>query len=488
MIFNKRIIFFLLFLFFLIRLISINNIPIFNDEAIYLRWGNQFIENFGKGLVPVSIDGKQAGTPILFGLAQVLTIDPLIAGRLVSVMFSLITFLSILKLSEKYFEGKLLIWEALILIFCPYLLLFDRMALPDGIVTALFSLSLLIFSQLMEKPGLVKSILMGIILACGWWMKSTMLLAFIPIFTIYGYKFITKAAWRKDYLFSIIALLVTFCILILPILQNPLYAQMPHFEYTRIFTFVELIRFPVNSWLNNLLTILLLLLIYITPLLLLIFILGIKNIIQKKFAYPLIWFFLPLVFEIFFLKNIDSRYVLILIPIVLLLTLEGLKIMDNKIKRLVPAVVGSSILMGLILAFFPLSFYAILSLVPRVRGDFAQYVTGWTSGYGVREAADYLKEKAPAAPVIVVFVRMDSGNPEDGVLVYLNKEKNIRVLPVNFLGDIMQNRDKLQLSSDAFYFVSRGNQLAGLGDKLKVEAKFKKPIGEEFVGVYKISL
>jgi hypothetical protein len=42
------------------------------------------------------------------------------------------------------------------------------------------------------------------------------------------------------------------------------------------------------------------------------------------------------------------------------------------------------------------------------------------------------------------------------------------------------------LSRFPWYFVSRGTQLAGLENRLTLIAKFPKPTGDEFVGVYEI--
>lgn len=59
---NKHKIFLGALLFLLIRLINLDSLPIFNDEAIYLHWGKQLFWTLGSGFsLLVTLDGKQAG-------------------------------------------------------------------------------------------------------------------------------------------------------------------------------------------------------------------------------------------------------------------------------------------------------------------------------------------------------------------------------------------------------------------------------------------
>lgn len=115
----------LVILFFLTRFLNLSAVPILNDEGIYLYWGNQF---FTKD-VPIKFnfiasDGKQPAVPFLFGIVQKLPFDPLISGRMVVGLFSVVAFISILAVQRKLFP-KSPPWSlALMLIFCPYPALF----------------------------------------------------------------------------------------------------------------------------------------------------------------------------------------------------------------------------------------------------------------------------------------------------------------------------------------------------------------------------
>ena len=81
-------------LFFFLRLSKLNSIPVFVDEAIYIRWSQVMRNEASLRFLPQT-DGKQP----LFMWATIpffkISSDPLVAGRLVSVATGFGTFLGI---------------------------------------------------------------------------------------------------------------------------------------------------------------------------------------------------------------------------------------------------------------------------------------------------------------------------------------------------------------------------------------------------------
>ena len=136
------------------------------------------------------------------------------------------------------------------------------------------------------------------------------------------------------------------------------------------------------------------------------------------------------------------------------------------------------------LTLTPFSTLKTLSQNKILGQDLEQYFTGWTSGYGVREAANFLVEESKKGPIIVLL-RADSGNPEDGMFVYLSKNKNIIFAQAS---QKPKSEELRALAKFPIFFVSRGPQFLGMEDWLSEIKIFKKPLGEEFVGVYKVSL
>jgi len=94
---------FILFLFYIFsRLIRINLIPIFTDEAIYIRWAEIARYDAAWRFISLS-DGKQ---PLFVWLTMVVLPffkDPLIAGRLVSAVAGLITMIGLFLLGWELF-------------------------------------------------------------------------------------------------------------------------------------------------------------------------------------------------------------------------------------------------------------------------------------------------------------------------------------------------------------------------------------------------
>jgi len=120
------------------RLYNLSLLPIFTDEGIYIRWAKVAWHDASWRFISLT-DGKQPlqtwGTiPFL----KLFPDDALFAGRLFSVftgMFALVGIFTLLY----YFLGKRTAYiGALLYIFSPYFLFYDRMALVDSGVNAFF--------------------------------------------------------------------------------------------------------------------------------------------------------------------------------------------------------------------------------------------------------------------------------------------------------------------------------------------------------------
>ncbi|MBI4067010.1 hypothetical protein HY407_01400, partial [Candidatus Gottesmanbacteria bacterium] len=302
----------------------------------------------------------------------------------------------------------------------------------------------------------------------------------------YLLSFIKEKILRKRIIVSLGVILLSFYILILPHLEHPLYKNKPHVEYERFLSLKEVSNIPYQIWFTNFSQVVLLIFSYATPLVFLIFIAAIfyarKN---KKILLPMLFVLGPIIFEILMLRNIDARYLVVSVPVILLVAGNLLEASTLKRKVLTALTLTGVICSGLLLTFFPLKYHQMIYFIPNARNDFAQYVTSWPSGYGVKEAADWLTQKSQEKNMFV-FIRDDSGNPEEAMVVYLRKNEKIIVLPVGLLDELYKNRDHLILSDPGFYFVSRGNQLAGMEKRFREVARYPKPQGQEYVGIYEV--
>lgn len=133
----------------------------------------------------------------------------------------------------------------------------------------------------------------------------------------------------------------------------------------------------------------------------------------------------------------------------------------------------------------PLQYFSTLSKVTAY-SDQSEYVTGWTSGYGVPEVVNNLNAKAQNGPVIV-GVDLEVGNPQDAIMAYFHNSSQVkgfyfdqRVIPVD-----LANYQCLK-TSVPFYFVTRDNDTSGLEKFFDLEKKFYKPYGKEYISLYKM--
>lgn len=426
---------FAIVVFLLLRLAFLTSLPIVTDEAIYMHWGSRFLTSWDDPRMPLSLHGKQALTFVTAGLAQLLPIDPLVSARGMTIVFS---FFVLLALRSNYLAMLLLSTS-------PLFLFFNRLALPDTAVTASYALAMML--SLSKKQTLSKLIALGVTVAIGWWFKSTALLALPAILLTLGKNAIIPIVTALLFSLGIIELVGR----VVPLSQTE-----------HVFSVQQLLLFPWQQWVSNVIKALQAILLMASPFAVFAF--------NKKKSVYWIWFLTPIVVEIIFTRIFNLRYLILAIPAFTLLIAESLKT-----KRLLTQlVIITNTVLSIILITNPISFYKLLSPLPAMKADISQYITGWASGWGVKEAADFLENESKAGP-IAVFVRPDGGNPESAMYVYLTDTPNIRVLPTTYISDTLPSRS---------YFVSRGPQYAGLENRLTELIRFPKPLDTEFVGVY----
>lgn len=112
----------ILVFYFISRLVNLNSLPVFGDEAIYVRWA-QIIKSVDTlRFIPLT-DGKQPLFMWLNAATLKFIVDPLIAGRIISV-FAGAGILTLLFLITNSLIAPLLY------LFVPFSFFFDRLANP----------------------------------------------------------------------------------------------------------------------------------------------------------------------------------------------------------------------------------------------------------------------------------------------------------------------------------------------------------------------
>ncbi|MDO8551165.1 MAG: glycosyltransferase family 39 protein [bacterium] len=478
----------LFFLYFLTRLLNLTSLPIFNDESIHLHWGQIMVSVPGQAFYSL-FDSKPPLILWLWGYAEKLISDPLIAGRLVTILFGALTLVGLIKTARLLkFSQRGILLAGLLYILNPLTLFFDRLVLFDSPVSAVFVWVLYLSIKISIIPNSqlpINIFLLGLAQGFGLWVKGNsqffLFLPFvIPLLTAVFKKDREKAMGELKYFF--ISLLLA-QILFLPIYLNPQYNTFSG-KVTGFLLPANEIFSPLR-WISYSQLWLWTVIVFLSPLVLLSCFLGFWRFFKAdKIAALVIAAFtlLPIAAEIMTIQQMLSRYYLFTLIGFFLFSAYGLATIKKFPNINVFAVLITPTIMSFFLLLNPLYTLNSLNIITPLRADLSQYISGWTSGYGVKEATDWLGEQAKDKPVVVI-TRADSGNPEDAVFVYLGKNKNILLLQANRKPS---PQELLRFRQYPIYFVSRGKQYLDMEKELTEMKIFPKPQGEEFVGIYQL--
>ena len=140
----------ILMLAFFLRVYNLTLLPIFGDEAIYIRWSQVMNAVPSLRFLPLS-DGKQ---PLYMWVLMFLVnrfSDPLFIARFTSVLYGIGTLFGVFILSYYLFKSKYIsLIASLFWAISPYSIFYDRMALVDSMLT-MFGIWTLIFAVITAR-------------------------------------------------------------------------------------------------------------------------------------------------------------------------------------------------------------------------------------------------------------------------------------------------------------------------------------------------
>jgi len=447
-------------IYFVTRLVNLTSIPVFGDEAIYMRW-SQVIKNVETlRFIPLN-DGKQ---PLYMWLVVPLLkfFPPLVAGRLLSVFSGYFTFILLIILfaiyqnfSSKNSEPHLFIFEslnkflytsfipAIIYIFLPFTFFFDRMAVPDNLLSTFGLISIILAILLAKYPRLDLSMLLGIALGTAWITKSPAIY-FIVLSLL---AFVLLGNFKKIY-YPIISSIICFGIYNL-LRLGPQFHQIAIRNQDYIWPLFEILKHPLDPLKPHFFDLLNLYSIYVSlPILLLIFI-KIKNI-NKLFIFLLLSFILPLLSNLAISKVFTGRYILFTLPYLIILISIGITNISKKYYYLI------------ILLFIPNIYYQYqLGFKPyntKLPSTEIGYTSGWTAGWGIESISKYLIDRSQTNNVIV-GTEGYFGTFPDGLQIYTDSVPHLTVFGVdNDLVNIPEKLINARSYGDEVYVVKNSSK------------------------------
>ena len=490
-IFLKRYRYFLLIslFYFLIRLINLTKLPIFNDEAIYLDWGWRMTHIPGN-LYFSLYDGKQPFLMWIFGIFESFLPDPLFAGRFISVLFGFSTFAGIFLIGQQFFNKKVAILSSLFYSVTPIFSFYDRQALMESSITAVNIWSCYFFLRFIENPIRKYAIWLGAILGIGFFIKSSALILIFTFIILGIVIFLMRFGKNKIYFENLLLAILVILIINMLLLINPAFWNTLYLSNRYSLSIMELLKFPISIWVENIGGFFEILFWHTT----LVGILSASGIVvamkssDRRLIYMVLWMATSILLIVLFAKNISARYSVSFLPFIPLFGAYFLFEVLARQKMIAFSLSCLAILTTFSLTILqilsPIDYFSLLSKVTRFSQK-AGYVTDWTAGYGIAETRKYLSNEAKNTKIIAA-VRIDAGNPENAIFTYYAQTKDIK--PIYLDANINQNISEFNCIKSSFpiYFISRDQQLAGLDKFLIPVKKFYKPEKKSFIGIYRV--
>jgi len=395
----------ILLLYFFTRLYHILMVPIFTDEAIYIRW-SQIAANDASWRFISLTDGKQP-MYVWIAIFFIKAIhDPLLAGRLVSVFAGFLSTIGIFFVGREIFKNtKIGLLSSLLYALYPFAIVYDKLAIYDSLVATCMIWILYFSILLVRHVRLDLGMILGMAIGGGMLTKSNADFGFILLpFSLLLFPFKKKFYKKRFYMFIIYALVAV-------VIANAMYAILrlsPYYyiigqkNLTFIYSFHDWIREPFAFLIGNLKGLDGWFVEYMTiPFLILVIS---SFFVDKKFLKEklllLIWFVVPFIALAFFGKIIYPRYLLNMTMSLIPLGAYALFALQQVVKKL-----GLKILLFFVfMSMFLVNDYLLLtnfanSFIPDA--DKGQLITGWPSGVGVSQTVSYLEQQAQQGKIYV---------------------------------------------------------------------------------------
>ncbi|MEK7526141.1 MAG: glycosyltransferase family 39 protein [Patescibacteria group bacterium] len=457
----------LLFVAAAIRLINLTILPVFADEAIYIRWSQVMANEPTLRFLPLS-DGKQ---PLFMWILMFLVerfSDPLFIGRLVSVFAGVATIVGIFCLTFYLFKNKYIsLLASVFWMFSPYAFFFDRMALVDSLLAS-FGIWTAFFAVVTAKTKrLDMALLTGFALGFASLTKSPAIFFALLVPTSW-----LLAEWRlnrKDFVVQggkLVALIVVTYTLALGMYNIQRLGPNFHMLTSRTYDYV----FPVShAWTNPKdplfahfdRAIEWLRLMGPWPILVLAAIGFVVNFKKywKQVVFLFAWWFVPTIIQAELAKVFTARYELFTIPFIFVLAASAF-LTKNKLFKQACSV--------FFILWFILSVrfdYLLLTdphKAPLPRSERSGYLEEWTSGIGIKEVADYIKNEHSKNPneKIVIGTEGYFGTLPDGLQIYLQNVPNVTVIGVGLgFGEVPKPLLDSVKTGTKTYFVANSSRI-----------------------------
>lgn len=484
-------------LFFFSRLVSLLSVPIFTDEALYLRWA-QIAKNDAAWRFISLTDGKQPLFVWLVMLAVRFIEDPLMAGRLVSVLAGFATMLGLFFLGKEVFKNHWIgITSSLLYVIYPFALVYDRMALYDSLVGTFSVWSLYVSILLVRRLRLDLALILGMVIGVGVLNKTSGFfnLYLLPLTLILfdlkkKERYVRFARWAG---FALIVAVLTYAYYSI-LRLSPFFHIIDQKNAIFVYPLRDWLDHPFDFFISNWKGLFNWFILYMTwPMLI-----GIISsfFIERKYLREKIllflWLIVPFVALAIFGRNMYPRFIFFM-------TLSLLPLIALALYKLRFAIRRTwlfTICLWLFISLQLRSDYFILtnfSHAPIPQSDLGQYINDWPAGGGVKEAVSFFKEKAKKEK-IYIGTQGTFGLMPYALEIYLVDNPNIKIVGFWPIGENppkkLIDQSRIMPTFVVFYQSCDFCEKVGLAPKswpLTLVAKYEKPAPARFFSIYKVN-
>lgn len=485
-----------LLVYLLTRLINITHLPIFTDEAIYIRWSQIAKQDASWRFISLT-DGRQPmyvwWTMIMLKFIK----DPLFAGRLTSVATGLFSMIGMFFLTRALFKNKWIgFLSAGIYAIFPFAIVYDRMAMYDSMVAMFAIWSLYLEVILVTRVQTVYAFIAGLIVGGGLLTKSNAFFnVYLLPFTVVLFDFSRKAREKRFFKWILLTILtIGLSYLYYSILRlSPYFGIIGEKNYTFIYSFSDWIKSPLAFFPGNFHGLFFWMISYINwyGFLLAAVSLFVLTKFWREKLLLLIWFGAPFIALSFFGKVIYPRYILpmviFLIPLMALTLYASFKVIRTKF-------VGVLLVLLLVGVYMYVDRFIIFDFAhaPIPSTDLAQYINSWPAGGGMKEIDAYLLAQSQNQK-IYVGTEGTYGLMPESVEIYLANNPNVTIQgywPISaILPQDLAAASKKMPTFVVFYqpCVSCTNTYEPPSSwPVKLIAQYKKGIGNWYTKLYQI--
>ncbi len=494
-------------LYFATRLTNIMGLPLFTDEAIYVRWAQIARQDAAWRFISLT-DGKQPSFIwIAMNIMRVVS-DPLFASRLVSVFAGFGTLLGVMMLTLELFkkkrsgsvlnqifghllESKKIGYIAgLFFVLFPFALVMDRMAMYDALVACTMVWSLYMEVLLVRYMRLDIALLTGVVIGSAVLTKTSGFFAiYLLPFSLILFDFRQSHFKRRllEWLFYA-GVAATVAYSMYSILRlSPFFYIIDEKNGLFVYPFSEWIRHPLEFLYGNFNAISGWYVTYVTiPFVLFVvlaFFIG-KNLREKVLL--LVWSMAPFVALGIFGKTLYPRFIYFMTIPALILGTYAVYTLMQRFKN-----VFISVIIFLLAASFMIyaDYFIIFKIThaPIPAADRNQYVNSWPAGGGVSEMVEFFKKESLKSNIYVATQGTFGSLPTNAMEIYLGENPNIQTRGIYPLPSELPEDLKVMAQEIPVYYVFNDSESAPINWPLTLIAKYQKGNGDRYLSIYKVN-